>query len=53
VLAKKIERMEIGKKQFCIVHRATATAQSKTEIFRDYGVAQAPPGFQANWSDCT
>jgi hypothetical protein len=22
------------------------------EIFRDYGVAEAPPGFQAGWSDC-
>jgi hypothetical protein len=29
-----------------------ATAQSKTEIFRDDGVAEAPPGFQAGWSDC-
>jgi hypothetical protein len=29
-----------------------ATAQSKTGIFRDYGVAEAPPGFQAGWSDC-
>jgi hypothetical protein len=35
---------------FCIVQRATA--QSKTGIFRDYGVAEAPPGFQAGWSDC-
>jgi hypothetical protein len=24
-----------------------ATAQSKTGMFRDYGVAEAPPGFQA------
>jgi hypothetical protein len=24
-----------------------ATAQSKTGIFRDYGVAEAPPGFQS------
>jgi hypothetical protein len=23
----------------------TATAQSKTGIFRDFGVAEAPPGF--------
>jgi hypothetical protein len=30
-----------------------ATAQSKTGIFSDYGVAEAPPGFQAGWSDCT
>jgi hypothetical protein len=29
-----------------------ATAQSKTGIFRDFGVAEAPPGFQASWSDC-
>jgi hypothetical protein len=35
---------------FCIVQRAAA--QSKTGIFRDYGVAEAPPGFQAGWSDC-
>jgi hypothetical protein len=27
-----------------------ATAQSKTGIFRDNGVAEAPPGFQAGWS---
>jgi hypothetical protein len=36
--------------EFFIVQRATA--QSKTGIFRDYGVAEAPPGFQAGWSDC-
>jgi hypothetical protein len=30
---------------FCIVQRATA--QSKTGFFRDCGVAEAPPGFQA------
>jgi hypothetical protein len=24
----------------------------KTGIFRDEGVAEAPPGFQAGWSDC-
>jgi hypothetical protein len=29
-----------------------ATAQSKTGIFRDFGVAEAPPGFQAGCSDC-
>jgi hypothetical protein len=29
-----------------------ATAQSKTGIFRDFGLAKAPPGFQAGWSDC-
>jgi hypothetical protein len=35
---------------FCIVQRAKA--QSKTGIFCDYGVAEAPPGFQAGWSYC-
>jgi hypothetical protein len=25
--------------------------QSKAGIFRDFGVAEAPPGFQAGWSD--
>jgi hypothetical protein len=30
----------------------TATAQSKTGLFRDFGVAKAPPGFQAGWSNC-
>jgi hypothetical protein len=29
-----------------------ATEQSKTGIFRDYGVAEALPGFQAGWSHC-
>jgi hypothetical protein len=24
----------------------------KQDFFRDYGVAEAPPGFQAGWSDC-
>jgi hypothetical protein len=33
---------------FFIVQRATA--QSKTGHFRDYGLAEAPPGFQAGWS---
>jgi hypothetical protein len=33
---------------FFIVQRATA--QSKTRNFRDYGVAEAPPGFQAGWN---
>jgi hypothetical protein len=40
----------ITSNSFCIVQRATA--QSKTGIFRDYGVAEAPLGFQAGWSDC-
>jgi hypothetical protein len=35
---------------FCIVRRATT--QSKTGILSGYGVAEAPPGFQAGWSDC-
>jgi hypothetical protein len=29
-----------------------ATEQSKTGKFCDYGLAEAPPGFQAGWSDC-
>jgi hypothetical protein len=29
-----------------------ATAQSKTGIFHDYGVAEVPPGFQAGWFGC-
>jgi hypothetical protein len=33
-----------------IVQRATA--QSKTGIFRGYGVAEALSGSQAGWSDC-
>jgi hypothetical protein len=24
----------------------------KQDFFRDYGVAEAPPSFQAGWSDC-
>jgi hypothetical protein len=35
---------------FCIVQRETA--KSKTGTFRDYVLAEAPPGFQAGWSDC-
>jgi hypothetical protein len=35
---------------FCFVQRATA--KSKTGIFRGNGVAEAPPGYQAGWSDC-
>jgi hypothetical protein len=44
-------KLLITNNAFCIVPRATA--QSKTGIFRGYGVAEAPPGFQAGWSDCT
>jgi hypothetical protein len=43
-------KLLITNNAFCIVQRATA--HSKTGIFRDYGVAEAPPGFQAGWSDC-
>jgi hypothetical protein len=35
---------------FYILQRATA--QSKTGNICGYGVAEAPPGFQAGWSDC-
>jgi hypothetical protein len=40
----------ITNNSFFIVQRATE--KSKTGIFRDFGVAEAPPGFQAGWSDC-
>jgi hypothetical protein len=43
-------KLLITNNAFFIVQRATA--QSKTGIFRDCGVAEAPPGFQAGWSDC-
>jgi hypothetical protein len=43
-------KLLITNNAFCIVQRATA--KSKTGIFRDCGVAEAPPGFQASWSDC-
>jgi hypothetical protein len=38
-------KLLITNNAFCIVQ--SATAQSKTGIFRDCGVAEAPPGFQA------
>jgi hypothetical protein len=43
-------KLLITNNAFFIVQRATA--QSKTGIFRGYGVAEAPPGFQVGWSDC-
>jgi hypothetical protein len=43
-------KLLITNNAFCIVQRATA--QSKIGNFRDCGVAEAPPGFQAGWSDC-
>jgi hypothetical protein len=43
-------KLLITNNKFCILQRATA--QSKTAFFRDYGVAEAPPGFQADWPDC-
>jgi hypothetical protein len=48
-LASRQVKSLITNNSFCIVHRATA--QSKTGTFRDNGVAKAPPGFQAGWSD--
>jgi hypothetical protein len=36
-------KLLITNNAFCIVQRATA--HSKTENFRDYGAAEAPPGF--------
>jgi hypothetical protein len=38
-------KLLITNNAFRIVQRETA--QSRTGIFRDYGVAKAPPGFQA------
>jgi hypothetical protein len=43
-------KLLITNNAFCIVQRATA--QQKTGNFRDFGVAEAPPDFQAGWSDC-
>jgi hypothetical protein len=43
-------KLLITNNAFFIVQRATA--QSKTGIFSDFYVAEAPPGFQAGWSDC-
>jgi hypothetical protein len=43
-------KLLITNNAFCIVQRATA--HLKTGIFRGYGVAEAPPGFQAGWSNC-
>jgi hypothetical protein len=37
-------KLLITNNAFCIVQRATA--QSKTGIFRHFGVAEAPPGFK-------
>jgi hypothetical protein len=43
-------KLLITNNELLIVQRATE--QSKTGFFRDYGVAEVPPGFQAGWSDC-
>jgi hypothetical protein len=43
-------KLLITNNAFFILQRATE--QSKTGIIRHYGVAEAPPGFQAGWSDC-
>jgi hypothetical protein len=43
-------KLLITNNSFCFVQRAAA--QSKTGIFRDYGVAEAPPSFQAALSYC-
>jgi hypothetical protein len=43
-------RLLITNNAFRIVQ--SATEQSETEIFRGCGAAEAPPGFQAGWSDC-
>jgi hypothetical protein len=43
VLSSQVKLL-ITSNTFCIVQRATA--QSKTGFFRDFGVAEAPPGFK-------
>jgi hypothetical protein len=43
-------KLLITNNAFCIEQRATV--QSKTGNFRDYIVAETPPGYQAGWSDC-
>jgi hypothetical protein len=43
-------KLLITNNSFCIFQRATA--HLKKRIFRDCGIAEAPPGFQADWSDC-
>jgi hypothetical protein len=50
VLSSSQVKLLITNNAFCIVK--SATAQSKTFFFRDYGVVEAPPGFQDGWSDC-
>jgi hypothetical protein len=50
ILLSSQVKLLITSNSFCILQRETA--QSKTGIFRDYGVAESPPGFQAGWSDC-
>jgi hypothetical protein len=49
VLSSQVKLL-ITNNSFCIAQRATA--MSRTGIFRGYGEAEAPPGFQAGWSDC-
>jgi hypothetical protein len=34
------------------MHCAKSNSTVKNKFFRDNGVAEAPPGFQAGWSDC-
>jgi hypothetical protein len=34
------------------LHCAKSNSTVKKGIFRDFGVAEAPQGFQAGWSDC-
>jgi hypothetical protein len=43
-------KLLITNNAFCIEQRAAA--QSITEIFLGYGVAEAPPGYQTGWSHC-
>jgi hypothetical protein len=50
--SKQVKSSQVTNHQQCIFIVQRTTAQSKTGIFRDYDVAEAPPGFQAGWSDC-
>jgi hypothetical protein len=34
------------------MHFALCKEQQNSQKQNDYGVAEAPPGFQAGWSDC-
>jgi hypothetical protein len=52
-----VQRQDLSQVKLLITNNSffieqRATAQSKTDMLRVRGVAEAPPGFQASWSDC-